>query len=208
MKHKEDQKNKRLKVIPNKLFHKLWDAAQTGDKGSYIKRFTFPSSPDIINFYKDFGMSPNSTYKMLEQIHYLANLSFKEILELTGKRKAHISDIFCIPIRTIEEWYSGNNRCPSYIRLAILNNYYKVDLGKRIITEAEKERRDNRPNTYASREVQEKYKRRIESEEKLDGKLNQIDSITSKYNHDPKKDIKNILNETDYLKDIIYKRKK
>ncbi len=207
MKHIEKQKNKRLKVIPNKLFHKLWDAAQTGDKEVYIKRFTFPSSPDMINFYRDYGMSPNSTYKLLEKIHYLANLSFKEILEITGKRKAHISDIFCIPIRTVEEWYTGNNRCPSYIRLAILNNYYKVDLGKRIITEAEKERRDNRPNTYASREVREKYKRRIETEVDLDRKLKQIDEITGKYKYDSKRDIKSILNETDYLKDIINRRK-
>ncbi len=201
VKHSKELKQPKLKILPNKVFRALWEAAQKMEYDEYVKRFTHPGSPDNMDFPGKLGMSYNQTYSVLKNIYDLANLSFKEILSLTEKRKAQISDIYVIPIRTVEEWYSGKNRCPDHIRITILTNYYKLDLGKRVITEAEKERRENRPSIYAPRKIQEAYIKRRSEDDDFERRLKEIDKITSKYGSPVSSGMstQELLAKTDYL---------
>ncbi len=209
MKHTKELKKNKLKVLPDKEFHKIWNAAQKKDYEAYVHMFTHPASKDRIDFEKKYDISFNAAYTLLKNIYDKANLSFKDILALTGKRKVEISNAFCIPIRTIEEWYSGNNRCPSYVRLMLLNNYYQLSLGKRVITQSEKEHRDNKPSIYAPRQIQEKYKAKHDNNDPFEEILNEMDERITKHKDiisDNTATTQEILSKTDYLKDIIRKR--
>ena len=131
-------KSKIIRVIPDRIFYKLWRAAECDIKiYEYIDSFTSSLSDDYIDFRKKYKLDELQTIKMLENIYKASHLSVKEIINASGKKKADIGYVFCIPIRTLEDWCSGRNRCPSYVRLMLIRKFELLSLGKYIYLESD-----------------------------------------------------------------------
>lgn len=209
-------KSKIIRVIPDRIFYKLWRAAECDIKiYEYIDSFTSSLSDDYIDFRKKYKLDELQTIKMLENIYKASHLSVKEIINASGKKKADIGYVFCIPIRTLEDWCSGRNRCPSYVRLMLIRKFELLSLGKYIYLES-----DNHVvyNAYKDSRGERKRVGNIESE---DEKVN--DSIEHRafdkndymmsmkeyeqlHVHNSNKDIQDIIAATDYLRDYMKKK--
>ena len=145
---KKNERTKRKRIIPNKIFVKLWRGAEKEcDKREYIRKYSSATSNDYINF-KSIGLEYEEVLYLLNEIHDKQHLEFKEILEAVRKRKSDIANTFCIPIRTVEEWYTGKNKCASYIRLMMLKHYRLFEFGKYIYLESDEEYEKNKPSVY------------------------------------------------------------
>jgi len=142
-------KENRKKIVPDKLFAKLWnDAEKIDDRNAFIRKYSSITSEHYINFKRKYSLEFDEVLHMLNEIHAKQHMSFKDIIDAAGKRKAEISNTFCIPVRTVEDWYAGKNKCASYIRLMLLKHFYLINLGKYIYLESDEERKTKKPNVY------------------------------------------------------------
>lgn len=124
----------RLRILPDKAFRKIWDKANSGlTLEEYMRIFTGSSAGKPYVDFKRYYIDYVESLDLLKAVYEAAQLSFFDILQKSGKRKSEISDMFCIPIRTIEEWYSGKNRCSTYIRLMLLKQFHLLSLGNKYI---------------------------------------------------------------------------
>lgn len=140
---------KRIRLLPDKLFSTLWSEAEKhNDKSEYINKFTSFTSKNVIRFKAKYDIEIEEAYNLLSEIYDKQHMTFKEILEASDKTKAEISHSFCIPIKTIDDWYTGRRKSPSYIRLNILRQYHLINLGKYIYTELEEEYKTSKPSVY------------------------------------------------------------
>ena len=163
---------KRAKILPNNLFSTLWfEADKLDDKSEYINKFTSYTSKNVIKFKAKYDIEIEEAYNVLSEIFDKQHMTFKEILEAASKTKAEISHSFCIPIKTIDDWYTGRRKCPSYIRLNILRQYHLINLGKHIYTELEEEYKTSKPAVYR------KHKNNIEPPTQKKEELKQIPKI-------------------------------
>ena len=106
-----------------KEFHKLWSAAcKEPELNEYLKQSLHAEGKTEFKFEKA-GLDYPNAVNLLSSIHKLSHTSFRDILEKIGKRKCEISDMYCVPIRTVEEWYTGNNKCPDYFRLILIRDF-------------------------------------------------------------------------------------
>lgn len=142
----------RVKIIPDREFHRLWDQAKRYSvSDDYIKAMIGDIGENPCMNYKKYHLDYVEYLDMLRLIYEMSVLTFRGILEQTGKRKSEISHIFCIPIRTVEEWYTGGNSCPVYIRLMLLKHFHLFNLGKYIKLESEVEYFATFPAIYEKR---------------------------------------------------------
>ena len=140
---------KRLKIIPDRIFHKLWDeAGKYNDLEEYI--ISISSNSKIFN-YKSHDLDYPEYAELLKNIYNCRKLKLKDISDKVSKQKSELSHIFCIPIRTIEAWYSDINTIPDYILLMMLKHFHLINLGKYIRLESEIEREATKPSIYNKR---------------------------------------------------------
>lgn len=129
---------KEIRIIPNKLFFQLWkEASSSVSVNDYIDKFISIRSDKRIPFANKYGINQEEAYVLLRNIYEAYSMSFKDILDHARIKKSQASYEFCIPIRTIEDWCSGKNKCPSYIKLSVIRAYRLLDLGKYIYLESE-----------------------------------------------------------------------
>ena len=141
---------KRLKVIPNRIFHKLWDLSEEyPDPEGYINAIS--SNRKICNF-RSYDLDYDEFIDVLKKIYGFRHIKLKDISDQTQKRKSELSHIFCIPIRTIEAWYSDINPMPSYILLMMLKYFHLLNLGKYVRLESEIEYTSTKPSIYRKKE--------------------------------------------------------
>lgn len=205
--------SKRKKVIPDRLFNKLWTGAEkTNSKEEFIKKYTSPSSTEYVPFKKKFGIEYEESVILLSEIYDKQLMNFKEILVAAGKRKADISNTFCIPIRTVEEWYSGKNKCASYIRLMFIRQYHLLKLGKYIYTESEEKYKTSAPNVYEKKSTEDKEGTDKGSMDDGDEMLQDIDEWLkelerARMERKPVEDrsVKSILEKTSFLDQYLRK---
>lgn len=200
---------RKISVIPDRIFHKLWDNASNMTKDDFVATFAFESSDKQINF-KKYGIKEEDVGIVLSDIHTAANMSLKTIMEKAKIKKSQFSHAFCIPIRTVEEWYAGNNKMPSYIKLFVMRYYGLINICGYVETEASLKMR-----VYATTLIPKKKRRKkIGFDEIISDQTLLFDD---KYYSLAKGDIKDLeesikvrelLNKTDYLDKIIEKRKK
>ena len=117
----------RKKMITPKQFHKLWDSSCGYENSNDYVRNTIR-----VFKYQSCDMEYEEAVTLLLDIHKMSKMTFRDILERSGMRKCEVSDNYCIPIRTVEEWYSGNNKCPGYFRLILLKDLKLFDIGVNI----------------------------------------------------------------------------
>lgn len=153
-------RKQRLKIIPDRVFHKLWDAVDKyGSKDIYISNII---DNDSIFNYRKYCLDYVEASFVLANIYSLKNMSFSDILNKAGTKKSTVSHIFCIPIRTIEDWFSGTNRSPSYIRLMLLKYFHLLDLGKHVRIESDINFFKTRPSVYVKHKA--KNEKRVKNE--------------------------------------------
>lgn len=90
----------------------------------------------------------NRVYDALSALYSLSRLTFKDILNKTGAKKSEISHSFCIPISTIEDWYSGKSKCPSYMLITLLRYFHLFSLGKYVYLECDLKYMASKPSIY------------------------------------------------------------
>lgn len=155
LREEEAVKHSRIKTVPDAVFDRLWtDAACYADKNAYIDAYTNPAYASYINFTK-YGISTLEAYDMLKEIHRYANMDIREIIDLTGQGKARLSHVFCIPKRTIENWYYGKRECAGYFKLMLLRQYHLLRLGKYIMVESDRTFLETVPGVYEKHEPPE-----------------------------------------------------
>ena len=155
----------RAKIIPDKLFFKLWKAANEGyDKHNYISNFTSSTSVDFVDFKDRYVIYYEEATEMLSNIYEAVNMPFDELIKKTGKKKSQIRDIFCIPQRTVEDWCYGKAKPNQSIKLMILRKFHLLHLGKYIHVQSEIEFAELKPRVYKKRELPETREDDIENE--------------------------------------------
>lgn len=207
--------NDRVKILPDKVFYKLWTKANEFNiKQNYISNFTISTNADYINFDKKYNISYEKSIEMLSKIYDAYNMSFADIMNITRRTKAQLSKEFCIPVRTLEAWYDKTNKMPSYIKLMILKKYYLLNLGKYIYIESDLEYIKRKPKIYEKHEKleltlensiedEDLFERYLEKElrtrkkevrKENNNKSNVADNMSSK------SEVEKLLEKTDYLK--------
>ena len=197
-----------VKVIPDKIFHILWNNAKKFELlDDYIKYFTSIKSKGYIDFYKECNINEIDIFVTL-------------------------SNIFCIPIRTIEDWYAGKSKCNDYIRLMFIRHFELLDLGRHVQNEYKYIKKYkgqiannvdiNSGKVGNSKKIEKNIIRKNKRNEKnsknhrIDNEL--IENDNSDYNIDSTIDFlerirksestAKILRETDYLDQIMKKNKR
>lgn len=102
--------------MTDKQFSFLWAEALTStDRAAYISDVALSSvwgdAPD--------AEIPDDRLQQLGQLWDAAHLTVKAIRAATGLSQAAFAQRFCIPRRTVENWESGTNTCPVYVRLLL-----------------------------------------------------------------------------------------
>lgn len=215
----------RVKTLPDRIFHQLWsDVSNYDDKDEFINQYMSVLSNDYINFQDKYRIKIPDIYKMLNSIYKCGKMTFKEIIDQAGLKKKDISHIYCIPIRTVEDWYYGKNRCPDYVRLMILRDYELISLGNYIKLESTLEKEKIKTSIYTHSDsfnnrkntVVLTYEDTLTGEEDFDEDEDFktfLDSIDIKYSKEEAINIKEsvkvrqLLEKTDYLTDIINRNK-
>lgn len=199
----------RTKVLPDKILCDLWKKAAECELQEYIKIHTSVISDDYIDFKHKYGIQIDQSIEMLKGIYKCSNMSLKEIMSEIGMGKSKLSYIYCIPIRTVEDWYAEIHRTPDYIRLQLVKDYNILNLGKFIKLQSEIDKEKTIKPVYKKNESQNNKK----TEPKI--KTSELDTILKEYEHKKvtnpdgvKKsvEVRELLEKTDYLKDILNKR--
>ncbi|MCR5421250.1 MAG: hypothetical protein K6E98_09595 [Lachnospiraceae bacterium] len=140
-------KKTRLKILTDKMFHKLWMTADVyTDEDEFIKDMA--ASVKIFKF-ESIGLDLDDYIYMLRNIYKARKMTFKEIADRSEVKKSELSHTFCIPIRTVEDWYCGKNKTPTYINLMLIKYYHLLDLGKYTRLESDLNYIKTKPNIYA-----------------------------------------------------------
>lgn len=170
----------RKKLISNKTFSSIWDAASRA--GSYRELCNMAYTSKYFNptyLENNNGISLEELYIILENVYTAYNMTFEEIMSKAKTTNSKLRDCFCIPEKSIEAWKSGRNKCPDYIRLMIQRYYHLINLGKYIYTEEY----DNFLNTIPKVYVESDPKKQNNKEKKSFVKKG-INERTQKYNNE------------------------
>lgn len=138
---------RRKKVLQDKIFHELWlIAKEYKDPYRYANEIIRESR--INRMLEKAGLDTDEIYDMAKQIYIMYQMPVSEIVKKSGKKKAEISHMFCIPIRTLEDWTAAKAKCPDYTRLMMLKQFHLFRLGKYIYLASEEEWKRNVPPVY------------------------------------------------------------
>ena len=211
----------RKKLISNKSFAAAWEAASKASSYRELCSMAYESKYfNPLYLEKSSGISLEDFYIVIENIYKAYNMTFEEIMNKAQTTNSKLRDCFCIPEKSIEAWKSGRNKCPDYIRLMLLRYYHLINLGKYIYTEeydnflstipkvyedTGKRKSDNKAGkTSANKGIPteeddfDKLINSLPSYEKVADLLNESRVYSKK---------SSIVNKTDYLDDIMKKRK-
>ena len=93
------------------LFNRLYkDAAAQPDRELFIAEYGYPE------WFDDISQDADDVIATLNNIHYVANVSMKDLIKSFGTQQA-FADRFCVPRRTVENWAMGSRPCPAYTKL-------------------------------------------------------------------------------------------
>lgn len=100
--------------MTDKLFCKLWkDALVQPNREFYIAEYGYPG------WFDEISTDVSDVLHKLGNVHDVAHMSIRDILAVSGMTQAAFAEMFCIPLRTVEDWATGKRKCADYIRLMI-----------------------------------------------------------------------------------------
>lgn len=98
--------------MSDKLFAKLWhDALAQTDKEMYIAEYGNPE------WFDEISTDVSEVVRILSNIHDVAHMSLRDIIKNAKLTQAAFASKFCVPLRTVENWATGNRDCKDYDRL-------------------------------------------------------------------------------------------
>lgn len=98
--------------MTDKLFYKLWqDALVQPDKEIYIGEYGYPE------WFDDISSDASEVVRILGSIHQIAHMSVRDLIATSGLTQSAFACRYCIPLRTVENWATGERKCADYIRL-------------------------------------------------------------------------------------------
>ena len=207
------KKINRTKIIPDRIFHKLLDY-KCDSQNEYITEILGQN----IFKYKNYDLDYMEAAELLKEIYRIQNITFNDIIKECKLKKSELSHLFCIPIRTVEEWFSGKNRCPIYIKIMILRYYHKINLGKYIKLESEINYEKTKPLIYQikpkiSKEEEKEYSpvNDKKEDEEIKTRIYASDDWYSYHLNKTisgrKQETKKLLEDTQYIDELIRKRR-
>ena len=97
------------------LFYKLYhDAQKQPDCELYIAEFGYP------DYFDEISQDAAEIVQTLTEIHKLAHMTIRDIVDQSGMSQAAFAKAFDIPYRTVQDWRLGNRQVPEYIKIMIL----------------------------------------------------------------------------------------
>lgn len=103
--------------MTDKQFSTLFsDALDSNDRDAYVSDWALSS---IWGDPEDADDIPAGRIERIGAVWDVAHVSVREIRAATGLSQAAFAQHFCIPRRTVENWESGVNSCPDYLRLLL-----------------------------------------------------------------------------------------
>lgn len=185
---------KKIRVIPDRAFHKLWDCAlQQENREAFIRTVM---NEQKMFLYRNLEIDYTEALEILKEIHYAVYIPYNELLDMCELKNSTVSHHFCIPIRTAEEW-KKKNACPGYVRLYIIRTYHLLSLPKSIKFEYENIYENAKRKVYQKKPKQPiKPVMPVQKDFSFNKKQQVCSSVTK------------ILNDTAYLDRVINKTKR
>ena len=98
-------------------FAALWAAAlDTVDWDTYVSDWALSS----IWGDEPVGDVPQGRIDYLSRIWNAAHMSVRQIVDASGLKQSAFATRFCIPYRTVQDWYGGRRQAPDYVRLMLI----------------------------------------------------------------------------------------
>lgn len=200
------------RILNDRTFHKLVDEVK-----HYQSEQEYISSlirNKLFN-YKEIGLNYEEATQLLKIIYTNINKSLKTIMKECKCTKSEVSHIYCIPIRTIEDWYIEKNRCPNYIKILILKQFHKFKLGNYIKLQSDITHDETKEKTYITSEKCKPQKlnknnpieKEIEKPERIYAPQNWYDYHLPQNIKGRSTKTKQLLEDTAYIDQLIKRRK-
>ena len=155
----------RAKIIPDPLFYELWNVSYGCNSHEDFFSTILKNPPKgFKNFMTDYKVTSGLMMTILEKIYDFSHMSAKEVFEKTGKKKAELRDIFCIPLRTLEDWCYNKSHIPTYAKLMMLKHFHLLNLGNQVYLESEVIHEYTKPKVYVRHEEKRKEYQEISPE--------------------------------------------
>jgi len=122
---------RKRKELPSRIFHKIWDAAlKSSSREEYLYKYATISTTGLK--LGKYNLNDRESFDVVLKVYELSHKRVKDIANDAGLKKSEMGHLFCVPKRTLEEWYKEDRRCPPYIKLFMLRQLGQFDIGKDI----------------------------------------------------------------------------
>ena len=99
------------------IFSNLWGEALTAaDQDAYVSDWSISSiwgddpTDDV----------PQDRIAYLSRLWDAAHMSIRQIVDASGLKQSAFATRYCIPYRTVQDWYGGRRQAPDYVRLMLI----------------------------------------------------------------------------------------
>lgn len=69
------------------------------------------------DYFDDVAAEPDEIAAVLRNIHHVAHMTIRELIAEAGLTQTAFAQRFCIPLRTVQNWCGGQNKCTDYDKL-------------------------------------------------------------------------------------------
>ena len=99
--------------MTDKQFYEIYtDALNATDRDAFVSDWSLSSI-----FGDGYDDDISSRAEQIGKIWDVAHMSVQELCSRSGIGQSELSRKFCIPLRTVQNWFGGQNRCPQYVVL-------------------------------------------------------------------------------------------
>ena len=111
--------------MDDRTFLHLWnDELSQPNKELYISEYGYPDWFDTISENLEIICI------ILSNIHDVAHMNVKNIIKHSEMTQNQFATHFCINLRTVERWCSGERKCPDYLRLLFCKDLGILNISK------------------------------------------------------------------------------
>lgn len=99
--------------MTDKQFYEIFtDAINSTDRDAFVSDWALSSI-----WGDDADEDIQSRSEEIRKTWDVAHMSVQDLCSRAGIGQSELSRKFCIPLRTVQNWFGGQNRCPQYVVL-------------------------------------------------------------------------------------------
>ena len=102
--------------MTDKQFYLIYtEALASADRDAFVSDWSLSTT-----FGDTFDVDDDAIISRTEEIGKIwdaAHMSVQDLCDRAGIGQIELSRKFCIPLRTVQNWFGGQNRCPQYVVL-------------------------------------------------------------------------------------------